>query len=98
MNLSRSTSAWIKIYLTWDGWKNIGVWALLIPELSGMDIIIFKEFHVPGELVELSFQYDFPTDLSVDLNDLLVGFECSCPPDHTEAPAGAVLCHFLHYK
>lgn len=48
LNLSRSTSAWIKVYLTWGGWKNIGVWALLIPEPFGMDIIILNEFHVPG--------------------------------------------------
>lgn len=52
---------------------------LLIPELSGMDITIFVEFHVPGELAELCIQSDFPTDLSVDLKNLLVGFECSVP-------------------
>lgn len=42
--------------LTWGGWKNIGVWLLLFPELSGMGITIFMEFHVPGELAELCIQ------------------------------------------
>lgn len=74
MNLSGSTSDWIKIYLTQDGWKSIGVWVSITPELFGMGTSISEELHVSGKLDELlCLKQDFTTDPFVDLKNLLVG-------------------------
>lgn len=62
------------MYLTQDGWKSIGVWVLITPELFGMAMSISEEFHVSWKLAELlCLQQNFTTDPSVDLKNLLVG-------------------------